>query len=87
MSKPLEFENRRDFLKKLGAASAATLGFSAPRSFAEAEIEQPEAKADCCILLWMGGGMAAPDTFGPKAPVGTREKSLFERMAPEAPNP
>jgi len=66
MSRPLEFENRREFLKKLGAASAATLGFSAPRSHAEGDVEHPEAKADCCILLWMGGGMAAPDTFDPK---------------------
>ncbi len=65
MSKSLEFENRRDFLKKLGNASAATLAMGAPRSFGD-EIEQPEAKADCCILLWMGGGMAAPDTFDPK---------------------
>ena len=65
MSKPLEFKNRRDFLKKLGTASAATLAMGAPRSFGD-EIEQPEAKADCCILLWMGGGMAAPDTFDPK---------------------
>ena len=65
MSKSLEFENRRDFLKKLGNASAATLAMGAPRSFGD-EIEQPEAKADCCILLWMGRGMAAPVTLDPK---------------------
>ncbi|MGY8686367.1 MAG: DUF1501 domain-containing protein, partial [Verrucomicrobiales bacterium] len=29
-------------------------------------LEHPAAKADTCILLWMGGGMAAPDTFDPK---------------------
>jgi hypothetical protein len=38
----------------------------APRSRAAEEVEQPEAKADCCILLWMAGGMAAPDSFDPK---------------------
>jgi hypothetical protein len=31
-----------------------------------AAIEQPRAKADACILLWMAGGMAAPETFDPK---------------------
>ena len=30
------------------------------------QIEHPIAKADSCILLWMGGGMAAPETFDPK---------------------
>ena len=65
MSTPQEFENRRDFLRKLAAASAATLAMPSPRLLAE-EISHPEAKADCCILLWMGGGMAAPDTFDPK---------------------
>jgi hypothetical protein len=31
------------------------------------ESQQPPAKADACILLWMAGGMAAPDTFDPEA--------------------
>ena len=31
-----------------------------------AAIEHPAAKADACILLWMAGGMAAPETFDPK---------------------
>ncbi len=30
------------------------------------ETAHPPAKADACILLWMAGGMAAPDTFDPK---------------------
>jgi uncharacterized protein (DUF1501 family) len=64
--KPLEVNDRRDFLKKLGAASAATLAMGAPRSWATETIVQPKAKADCCILLWMAGGMAAPDSFDPK---------------------
>jgi uncharacterized protein (DUF1501 family) len=57
---------RRDFLKKLSAASVAALMARAPRAAAET-IVQPKATADACILLWMGGGMAAPETFDPKA--------------------
>ena len=59
---------RRDFLKALTAASTAALGCSAPRTLAadQTSWEHPEASADACILLWMGGGMAAPDTFDPK---------------------
>ena len=37
---------------------------SAPRAFGVQK--DPEARADACILLWMAGGMAAPDTFDPK---------------------
>jgi uncharacterized protein (DUF1501 family) len=58
---------RRDFLKKLSAASAAALMARAPRAAAEETLIHPEATADSCILLWMGGGMAAPETFDPKA--------------------
>ena len=58
---------RRDFLKKLSAASAAALMSRAPRAAAEETIQHPEATADSCILLWMAGGMAAPETFDPKA--------------------
>jgi uncharacterized protein (DUF1501 family) len=57
---------RRDFLKKLSAASMAALMARAPRASAETLV-QPTATADACILLWMGGGMAAPETFDPKA--------------------
>jgi hypothetical protein len=57
---------RRDFLKKLSAASTAAWMSGAPQLVRGKEIEHPEAKADACILLWMGGGMAAPETFDPK---------------------
>ena len=59
---------RRDFLKKLAAASAAALATGRPQmvSAAEDSIAQPKPTADACILLWMAGGMAAPDTFDPK---------------------
>ncbi len=58
-------DTRRDFLKKLSAASMAALMARAPRASAEA-IKQPVPTADACILLWMAGGMAAPETFDPK---------------------
>lgn len=60
---------RRDFLRRLSAAGAAALASSAPRLLADStlgDIEHPRPTADACILLWMGGGMAAPDTFDPK---------------------
>lgn len=57
---------RRDFLKKLGAASAAAWMSGEPQLVRGSEIKHPEATADACILLWMAGGMAAPETFDPK---------------------
>jgi hypothetical protein len=60
---------RRDFLKALSAASVAALSSHAPRALADdhkAAVPQPTATADACILIWMAGGMAAPDTFDPK---------------------
>ena len=51
-----EQATRREFLAKTAAASAAALAMSAPRAMA-AGSSPPEAKADCCILLWMAGGM------------------------------
>ena len=61
---------RRDFLKKLSAASLAALMARAPRAAAADTadtVHQPAATADSCILLWLAGGMAAPETFDPKA--------------------
>jgi len=59
---------RRDFLKKLGAASTAAWMAGAPRFVHADDPKVPEyaATADACILLWMAGGMAAPETFDPK---------------------
>ncbi|MEQ1827410.1 MAG: DUF1501 domain-containing protein [Pirellula sp.] len=61
-------EVRRHFLKSLAAASAAALGVTEPRLLLSSEtpLQHPKATADACILLWMAGGMAAPDTFDPK---------------------
>lgn len=58
--------HRRQFLKALSASSLAALMSPEPRAFGEEKITHPPAKADCCILLWMAGGMAAPETFDPK---------------------
>lgn len=58
---------RRDLLKKLSAASIATLGMAGTRAWGNSEnVVHPSAKADSCILIWLAGGMAAPDTFDPK---------------------
>ncbi|MDE0937426.1 MAG: DUF1501 domain-containing protein [Mariniblastus sp.] len=60
-------ETRRNFLKKTSAATMAALACGAPRlASATVNSNAPAATADTCILLWMGGGMAAPDTFDPK---------------------
>src|SRR5947209_11384745 len=58
---------RRDFLRGLSAAALATLAAGEPRPLRAGEpVEHPRATADTCILLWMAGGMAAPETFDPK---------------------
>ena len=60
---------RRDFLKKLAAAGTAAWMTGEPRAIwakTGETVRQPTAKADACILLWMAGGMAAPDTWDPK---------------------
>jgi Protein of unknown function (DUF1501) len=57
---------RRDFLRSMSAAGITTLAGAAPRLSAAEEIKHPVPTADTCILLWMAGGMAAPDTFDPK---------------------
>lgn len=58
---------RRDFLRQLAAAGTATLAMGSPRAtLANEDLVQPEATADSCILIWLAGGMAAPDTFDPK---------------------
>src|SRR5436305_13871219 len=59
--------SRRDFLAQLAAGAAAALAAAEPyRVLADEPIQHPKPTADACILLWMGGGMAAPDTFDPK---------------------
>jgi len=60
---------RRRFLKKLAAGTAAAWMASEPRLLPAADgesIEHPQPSADACIVIWMAGGMAAPDNFDPK---------------------
>lgn len=49
---------RRDFLR---ASAAATLTLAAGPAVAA-----PRGKATACVMLWLGGGAAAVDTFDPK---------------------
>ena len=64
---PLDpIQPRRDFLKKLAGSTLAALMTPEARLLAEEALVQPTATADACIVLWMGGGMAAPETFDPK---------------------
>src|SRR5689334_9808096 len=55
---------RRDFLHGMTAAALGTL--AAGEAKAGEPVRQPAPTADACILLWMAGGMAAPETFDPK---------------------
>ena len=57
---------RRDFIKQLGLASTAVLATNGTQAWGNDVVIHPKAKADSCILIWMAGGMAAPDTFDPK---------------------
>jgi hypothetical protein len=61
---------RRAFLQAMAASSAAALAAGEPKwvraDDAGKTIQLPRAKADACILLWMAGGMAAPETIDPK---------------------
>src|SRR5438876_9208192 len=67
MSATTKSLTRRDFLKGMSAAALATLASSEPRPLQAADaVKHPRPTADTCILLWMAGGMAAPETFDPK---------------------
>src|SRR5580692_7198018 len=57
---------RRDFLKSASVATLAALSASAPRLWAADPVEKIAPTADRLIILWMGGGMAATETFDPK---------------------
>ncbi|HEX6964036.1 MAG TPA: DUF1501 domain-containing protein [Lacipirellula sp.] len=57
--------DRRSFLSAMSAASLAAMAAGEPRLALGADMH-PTPRADACILLWMAGGMAAPDTFDPK---------------------
>jgi hypothetical protein len=73
---------RRDFLKSLGAGAAAALATNGGTLLANTAdpIVHPEASADACILIWLAGGMAAPDTFDPKRYLPFEEGLDVERI-------
>ncbi len=61
--------DRRNFLAAMSAAGIAAMGTSEPQWARGDEADplvQPTPRADACILLWMAGGMAGPETFDPK---------------------
>ncbi len=59
--------NRRDFLKTTSATTLGALAAGYPRALlAEEAAEKITPTADTVIVLWMGGGMAATETFDPK---------------------
>ena len=58
---------RRDFLHSMNAAALAAFATGEPRpSHAASPLTHPEPTADTIILVWLAGGMAAPETFDPK---------------------
>lgn len=63
----MPMNTRRELLRSLATAATATLALPEPRArAAHAAVVHPPARADAIIVLWMAGGMAAPDTFDPK---------------------
>ncbi|MCE9560699.1 MAG: DUF1501 domain-containing protein [Planctomycetes bacterium] len=58
--------SRREFVQGMTAAGLATVAMGEPRAHANDPVVHPKPTADTCILLWMAGGMGAPDTFDPK---------------------
>ncbi len=72
---------RRDLLKQLSAASLAALGSAGTSAWGSSEnVVHPPAKADSCILIWLAGGMAAPDTFDPKRYLPFQEGLEVDRI-------
>lgn len=56
--------NRRDFLRRSGGVSLGLLAGSARGGDAD---PLPAGRAEHCVMIWLGGGMAQIDTFDPKA--------------------
>lgn len=83
-------EVRRRFLQSLSAAATAALMVNEPKwiqtQTSSQGVEHPKPTADSCILLWMAGGMAAPDTFDPKRyvpfEIGTPVKKIESTFLP-----
>ena len=64
---------RRRFLQSTALAPLAT-----SRLQAASTVSMPKGKAEHCIFIWLGGGMAQCDTFDPKVvgdPKGSPKKA------------
>jgi len=63
--------SRREFIKKMSAASmaasATTIPLASFLSSCSKDVQKIAATADSVILLWMAGGMAHTETFDPKS--------------------
>jgi hypothetical protein len=65
--------NRRHFLQSTALAATAS-----PLLHGATPIAKPKGKAEHCIFIWLGGGMAQIDTFDPKVvgdPKGSPKKA------------
>ena len=71
MEQETNINSRRDFIKKMSAASLAAASATIPATgFLSSCIPTTPvipSTADTVILLWMAGGMAHTETFDPKA--------------------
>lgn len=81
----MEAQNsRRDFIKKMAAASlaasATTLPMASFLSSCSSSVAKMAATADTVILLWMAGGMAHTETFDPKAFVPFEKQLDMKRV-------
>ncbi|HQW29777.1 MAG TPA: DUF1501 domain-containing protein, partial [Verrucomicrobiales bacterium] len=58
--------NRRNFLKKSGLAAGGMSLANSSLLASTSLLNVPKGKAEHCIFIWLGGGMAQIDTFDPK---------------------
>jgi len=59
--------NRRKFLQQAGFLSGGAALTSSSLAASTTTLNFPKGKAEHCIFIWLGGGMAQIDTFDPKA--------------------
>ena len=71
--------NRREFLTRSALAAGA---FSLPILGRADAAKSPLGKAEHCIFIWLGGGMAQMDTFDPKPTRGDGKKQAGSYYAP-----
>mgnify|MGYP000427510097 CR=1 FL=1 len=66
----IKMNSRREFIKKMTAASIAasttTIPVASFLSSCSPKVQKMAASADSVVLLWMAGGMAHTETFDPK---------------------